>query len=135
MADLSITAANVVKGAGSTTRSGTCGTAAITAGDALYTLSGALELADTATAVTAACVGIALCDAAAGQPVVYLAAGLIDPGAIVAIGTYYALSATAGNIAPIADCAAGDFVTGLGFGTAADEITVAINASNVQVPA
>lgn len=134
MADLSITAANVVKGAVSTTRAGTAG-AAITAGDALYTLDGKLVLANTATAATAMCVGIALNDAAAGQPVVYLAAGKIDPGATVAIGTYYVLSATAGNICPIADLVSTDYVTGIGFGTAADEITVAINASGVAVPA
>jgi len=133
MADLSITAANVVKYSNATTRTGTAG-AAITAGDVLY-LDTTLKLADTDTAAKATAVGIALNDAAIGQPVVYLVAGGINPGATVAIGTYYVISATAGNICPVADLVPGDYCTGLGWGTTTSRIEVNINVSGVAIPA
>lgn len=134
MADLSITAANVVKYSNATTRTGTAG-AAITAGDVLY-LDTTMKLAQADTATKAAAVGIALNDAASGQPVVYLVSGGINPGATVAIGTVYVVSDNAaGAIAPVADLASEDYVTILGVGTTTSRIEVNINVSGVAIPA
>lgn len=138
MADLTITAANVAKVAG-TTRYGTAG-AAITAGDALYLDSGTstLKLLDADdTAAAAVLEGIALNDGASGQPVAYLAPGdgaIINPGATVTVGEIYVASGTAGAIAPKADLATGDYVTIIGIGLTSSTMSVVGEASGVQVP-
>jgi hypothetical protein len=133
MADLSITAANVVKYSGSTTRTGTAG-AAIAAGDTLYLDGTTLKLAQADSLVKAACVGIALNGAATGQPVTYLVAGGINPGAAVTVGLYYCVSDNAaGKIAPNADLGATAYPTGLGFATTTSRIEVVINQSGVVI--
>jgi len=135
MADLSITAANVVKYASATTRTGTAG-ATIAAGDTLYldSADSLLKLALADTAAKAACVGIALDGAATGQPVVYLAAGGINPGAAVTVGVYYCVSDNAaGKIAPIADISSTFYPTGLGFATTTSRIEVVLNAPGVVI--
>ncbi len=138
MADLAPTAANVVKYSGSTTRTGTAG-ATIVAGDVLYldSATSTLKLALADTAAKAAAVGIALDGGASGQPIVYLAAGGINPGvgATVAIGTYYCVSDNAaGKIAPLADISAEKYITGLGFGTTTTRIEVDLNIPAVAIP-
>ncbi len=134
MADLSPTAANVLKASRSVTRVGTAG-AAITAGDVLYGSTSELLLAQADTSAKATAVGIALCDAAEGQPVVYLVSGGINPGATVTVGEYYVVSSNAaGKMAPLSDLTEDDYVTGLGFATTASNIDIDINVTGVQVP-
>lgn len=135
MADLAPTAANVVKYTGSTTRTGTAG-ATIAAGDVLYldSATSTLKLALADTAAKSAAVGIALDGAATGQPVVYLAAGGINPGAAVTVGVYYCVSDNAaGKIAPIADISATFYPTGLGFATTTSRIEVVLNVPGVVI--
>jgi len=90
---------------------------AITAGQALFKdkASGDAMLSKTSDEDSASFVGIALNNASVGQPVNALKSGLITLGTgTVVQGEGYALSATAGMIAPIADKIAGEVVTVLG---------------------
>jgi hypothetical protein len=104
MADLTITAANVVPESNAVLMQGTAG-ATITAGQALYidATTNTLKLAQAdGTAAEAAAVGIAVNGASSGQPVIY------QTGGDLALGTgtnavVYVVSATAGGIAPNAD--------------------------------
>ena len=129
MADLTITAANVAKGTGSSTANGTAG-ATITAGQVVYLDSSdsLYKLADTdsATAAVRSPVGIALHAALAGQPLTILTGGLITIGATTVVGVPYYLSGTAGGICPYADVAAGDYPVFLGIGTSTAQIKVSI---------
>lgn len=137
MTDLSITAASVLKGTGAQLGYGTAG-AAITAGDTLYidtADSNKLKLADCdGASALRTCVGIALCDAASGQPVTYQKAGEITLGAILTAGTIYVLSDTAGGIMPAADLEAGDYVTILGVAKSTSVLSMNIfNSGNTAV--
>jgi len=135
MADLTITPADVLAHDGATKDAGTAG-AAVTAGQTLYRASdGKLYKADCTTAVKARAVGVALNDAAAGQPVAYAKAGGLDPGATVAVGEVYGVTDTPGGVGPVSERGAGDFITILGVGVAADRIELAINKSEVAIPA
>jgi len=123
MSDISITAANVVKGANAKTRRGRAG-ATITAGQTLYEDSSDnfdLKLADAnASAATANCVGIALHGASDGQPLEYVYEDdEFTPGGTLSISAaaddgVYVLSGTAGGIAPVGDLAAGMYPVILG---------------------
>lgn len=138
MADITITAANVVAGSNAVIGYGTAG-ATITAGQTLYADSSdsdSLKLADADdTAAKATVVGIALHGASDGQPLQYIKTGTITIGGTVAVGTVYVQSGTAGGIAPVADLASGDYTTTLGIGKTASTIDVRIHNSGVQVPA
>ncbi|QDP55375.1 MAG: hypothetical protein Tp176DCM1853251_59 [Prokaryotic dsDNA virus sp.] len=115
MADLTITAANVIRGANAVITRGTAG-AAITAGQIIYAdASDAFQLAD-ADAFTAGVteVFMALNGAATGQPVTALKSGDVALGAILTAGSAYYLSGTAGGIMPAADLTVGDEVVQLG---------------------
>jgi hypothetical protein len=129
MADLSITAANVIAGSGAKIVHGTAG-ASITAGQVLYldSAAGTYKLADTdsATAAARSPAGIALNAAGTGQPVAVLTAGPITIGATVAVGDVYYLSGTAGGLAPVADVAAGDYPCVIGICTSTSVLNVNI---------
>jgi hypothetical protein len=122
MADLVITAANVLKGSGASLGSGIAGET-ITAGQALY-----LKAADSrlwkaqcdGTTEEAAVVGIALHGATAGQPLSYQASGTMNIGGTTVKTTVYVLSATAGGVAPLADLIATNKIVHLGYATATD---------------
>jgi len=137
MADLSITAANVAPGTSVSKQEWTAG-ATITAGEAVYIDSSDSNKAKLAqsdgTSAEAEVKGIALCGASSGQPVVIATNGTMDLGATLTLGTIYVLSQTAGKIAPTADLASGDYTSVIGVGTAADELTLAITNSGVEVP-
>lgn len=136
MADVSVTAANVVAVAGSNIIDGTLG-ATITAGQSLYydTTAGTYKLADAnASAATGSLDGIALTGGSSGQPVKILTDGNYNPGGTVVVGTIYVLSATAGAICPAADLASGHYVNVLGVGTTASNIKVTRCKSGVAVP-
>lgn len=130
MADLSITASQIVQ---STTTShiehGVAGEA-ITAGQPVYKLAsdGKMYKADAnASAASAAALGIATCNAnAAGVAISWQKAGTITIGAAASItaGAIYFVSATAGGICPEADLTTGHYVTFLGVGTSSNGIAM-----------
>jgi len=125
MADLVITAANVVSVGRATVRTGTAG-AAIAAGEVCYrdTADQRFKLADADASfiddVTE--VAVAINSAAAGQPITLAAVGNINMGSVFTAGVSYYLSATPGKIAPRADLGAGDRVIFLGVARSATQI-------------
>ncbi|PDT79961.1 hypothetical protein [Sinorhizobium sp. BJ1] len=139
MADLTITAANVVSGAGAAIEHGTAG-ATVTAGQIVYldsTTTGKWQLAD-ADAATAAArgqgkIGVALHGAALNQPLAVQTAGPITIGATVVGGTAYYLSPNPGGIAPLADILTGDYVTLIGIATSTSAIKLDFQYSGVAL--
>lgn len=135
MADLTITAASVLKGTGAVTTRGTAGTS-ITAGQVVYADSsdgGKYKLADcTTSAATAAAVGIALHAAADEQPLQILTSGPITIGATVVAGTSYILS-TSGGICPDADKTTSDRVVRLGYASSASVLQIYIQNTGVTL--
>ena len=129
MVDLSITASEVIPGTGAVLKTATA-SVAITAGQAVYIVeaNGQAALADKNTsATTAQAKGIAVNNAAAGQPVKYQTAGTIDLGATAAAasGVVYVLS-DSGGISPAADIASSDYAVVLGVGKGSDEVGIGI---------
>lgn len=126
MADLTITAANVVN-VSCRVAHGTFG-ATVTAGQAVYidTADGnSLKPADTnsGTAAARTFAGIALNGGGDGQAAAYATGdGLIDMGATLTVGEVYVLSANAGGIAPVGDLATGHYTCVLGVATAANRL-------------
>lgn len=115
MADITVTAANVKKGANAKTKKGTAG-ATITAGQTVYldTTDGTYKLADAnASPATANVEGIALHGASANQPIeIVYEDDDFTPGATLSLSAaadsgVYVLSGTAGGIAPMDDLANG----------------------------
>lgn len=129
MADLTITAANVVPDSGARVARGYAGEA-ITAGDVVYldTVNNEYLLADadSATAAANSPSGIALNGASDGQPVAVLVHGDVTLGSVLTAGVAYYLSATAGGIAPYADLVSGDNVVLLGIAKSATVLHVKI---------
>lgn len=136
MADITITAANVIAGAGANTENGSLGAAA-TAGQVLYKAAadGLWYLADnnSATAAARQAMGIALNGGGVGQPVRVLLSGPITIGATLTPGIAYYLSDTAGGICPVADLGTGEYSCFLGLATSATVIDVAIKYSGIAL--
>ena len=134
MADLSITAANVVAGTGAAIRTGTAG-ATITAGQAVYldrtTETWKLADTDSGTAAARAVEGIALNGASASQTVSVCTSGPVTIGATIAAGVFYYLSGTAGGICPVGDVAPGDYPAIIGYGISTSVLQVNIVTSGV----
>lgn len=137
MADLTITAANVVKGSNAKTVNGTAG-ATITAGQAVYldqatTGKWLLADADGASAAIRAGekAGIALNGASDGQPITVLLSGNITIGATLTAGTAYYLSDTPGGICPLADVTGGDYYVLLGLASSTSVLAIDIQYSGV----
>lgn len=130
MADLSITAANVIAGNG-TKEAGVAG-ATITAGKAVYydEATAKWKLADCDDASAAVRMssksGIALNGASDGQPLVVFRKGDITIGATLTAGTAYYLSPTAGGICPLADVQAGDNIVQIGLAKSTTVLEVGI---------
>jgi len=127
MADLSQTAANVALGASTTPTRVVQYGEAVTQGMPLYFASdGKWYQADANDTAAKAAVGaIAVSPGAInGYGLVALPAStpgksLVNLGATLAVGTVYAVSATKGAIAPLADIVSTQFVTVLGIATTA----------------
>jgi hypothetical protein len=120
MADLTITAANVIAGSGADVTRGIAG-ATVTAGQAVYldtasTGKWLLADSDAASAITrgSASFGVALNGASNGQPLAVQTGGDITIGATMTAGVAYYLSDAPGAICPFADLATGDYVTLIG---------------------
>lgn len=124
MADITVTAANVLKSTNAQTGSGIAGET-ITAGQCLYIKSTDSKLYKAqcdGTAEEAGIVGIALHGASAGQPLVYQNFGKITIGGTVAVGEVYGVSSAAGGIAAVGDCTTGLRRALIGYGTSVTEI-------------
>lgn len=137
MADLTITAANVVSASGSVRGSGFSNDTIVAGKNIAKDPSdGLYYLADnnSATAARRHTDGVALNAASPGQPVDFHVSGNLNPGATVVVGTIYVLSATAGGICPAADLASGSYTSILGVGTTASNIACQIQNSGVAVP-
>jgi hypothetical protein len=136
MADLSLTAANVVAGSGAVVEAGTAG-ATITAGQVVYrdSADNKYKLADnnSATEAVRAPRGIALNGASDGQPLSILRSGSITLGAVLTAGVAYYLSDTPGGICPVADLASGEYATALGIATSTSVLNVNITQSGVAL--
>ena len=132
MADISVTAANVVPGSEAIYVDGTAGET-ITAGMTCYlgTDSKYYKADNNDTAAKAVVKGIALNGASLNQPIRIQTGGTITIGATVAVGTIYVQSTTAGGIAPSADLATGNYVTILGVATTAAIIKLGLNVSGI----
>ncbi|MCX5478456.1 hypothetical protein OSH08_05540 [Kaistia geumhonensis] len=127
MADLSITAANVIAGDDSVQASGIAGEA-VAAGKVGYynTSTRRYMLADSNSATVEARRGtcIFLNGAAAGQPVKVHRAGDITIGATLTAATAYYLSDTPGGICPLADVGSGEYVCQVGLARSTTVLTV-----------
>lgn len=136
MADLTITAANVVAGTTAARDSGTAGEA-IAAGQAVYRSSTTnkwmLADSDSATAEAKRATGIALNGAALNQPISVLKSGEITIGATLTAGTAYYLSATPGGICPVADVSTGDDVCLVGLAKSTSVLVVNIQSPGVTL--
>lgn len=133
MADLTITAANVVVDTNATIEHGFA-SAAITAGQVVHKdANGKYALADTdsATALARKPRGIALNGGAIGQPIAVLTKGDVTIGATIEAGTGYWLSGTAGGLCPVADVASGDYPCLIGIGKSTTVLTVDIQGGDV----
>jgi hypothetical protein len=131
MADLAITAANVISGAGARIDRKRTAAVAITAGQWVYRDGDQYKLADCNSATAAARVpdGIALNGAAAGQPLAVQTGGDITIGATLTPGTTYYLSGTAGGTRPGTDNTTGDYPCVVGIARSASLLRIGINAA------
>lgn len=135
MADLTITAANVVASANAVRESGTAG-ATITAGQLVYldTTDMRYKLADNnGAAALRVPNGVALNGAANNQPLVIQKAGDITIGATMTAGVAYYLSDTPGGICPVADLASGEYPCIIGIAKSASLMEVGIHPSGVAL--
>lgn len=134
MADISITAANVISRGQRIDR--TAG-ATVAAGEVVYddTDAGNSKLADndSATAAVRSPKGIALNGAATGQPLKVHTRGPLAVGAVLTPGVAYYLSGTPGKICPVADLASGDYPVLIGIATSASVLDVNIQESGVAL--
>lgn len=135
MADLVITAANVIAGDNADIEYGRAG-AAITAGMAVYLneTTRKYPVADnnSATASARRARGIALNGAADGQPLAIIKGGPLTIGATLTPGTAYYLGES-GAICPASDLGAGEYVCLLGIAASASVLNVDIQFPNVAL--
>lgn len=142
MADLSVTAANVIA-SGSAVKSFGIAGEAITAGQAIYKNTAdnnKLYKADCTTAAKAVCCGIALNGGSAGQQIDYVIEDPdFTPGAtlslsVAAVDGVYILS-TAGGICPSVDAAASDYPVVLFVAKSASKAVMKIAAGTAALTA
>lgn len=135
MADIVITAANVVPGSNATVEHGTFG-ATITQGIVAYrdAADGKYKIADKNSATAAAKVarGIALNAGSDGQPGAIIRSGDVTIGATLVAGTTYVLSDD-GGISPQADATTGDTVVVIGVATSTSVLHVDIQNTGVTL--
>lgn len=136
MADLTITAANVVAGSDATREVGMAGET-IAAGKAVYRAAGTglwmLADSNSATLEARRAGGIALCGSSLNQPIVVQTSGPITIGATLTAGTAYYLSDTAGGICPLADVGSGEAVCLLGLAASTTVLNVGIQYPGVTL--
>ena len=143
MANISQTAASVGIGSVATPTRKVAAGEAITQGMPVYKATDGkyyqCDANDSATAIKARCGGIAITPAGAADASFVIAEpgnepgqSLVNLGATLVVGGVYAVSATKGAIAPIADITTGDFVTTIGIATTAALLDFQVAVSNTQ---
>lgn len=136
MADLVITAANVIAGSNATASKVAAAGEVINAGQAIYMASATkkwmLADSDSATAEARKATHIALNSAGNGQPLVGQSAGDITIGATLTAGATYFLSNTPGGICPDADVGAGEYVCMVGIAKSTSVLTLYFNFPGVS---
>lgn len=140
MADLSLTASQVLKGTGANIKRRLAGED-VDQGEIVYLKSADdrfwLAQSD-GTEAEADAVGVVLNSAKAGQPCEVQefqkgATITLGAGASMTEGVTYYLSNTAGGICPLADLSAGDYVTIVGVATSASVLRLLLDATGAQV--
>lgn len=136
MAALTITAANVIPGAGKVIKSDIAGET-ITQGMAIYKKAsdGKMYKCDAnASAEAANASGISVSSALVNQPIQYQNAGKLAFGAILTVGVWYVAGATvAGDINPSTDLASGWYSTLLFVAVTTSEAEFHLKASGVAL--
>lgn len=136
MADLTITAANVLAGDGANIAHGHAG-ATVTAGQPLYRdpTDSKMKLSDnnSATAAARKVKGIALNSASNDQPLAYLTEGPITIGGTLTAGVAYYLSDTPGGICVVSDLALGEYPVIIGIALSATVLDVQIQEAGVAL--
>ena len=135
MADISITAANVVPGSDAIRESGTAG-ATITAGQLVYldTSDMKFKLADSnGAAALRVPNGIALNGASNGQPLSVQKGGDITIGGTLTAGIPYFLSDTPGGLCPLPDVGTGEYSCIVGIAKSTSVLAVNIQPSGVAL--
>lgn len=135
MAELTITAANVIPVTGYTYIDGVAGET-VTRGMVVY-----LKAADSrywksqhdGTAAESTAVGVALNDAGAGQPIRIMTSGSLGLGAILTVGVVYCVGATAGSICVDADVGSADYKTIVGVASTTSNLVLKIYPSGVAL--
>ncbi|MGO8211841.1 hypothetical protein ACC782_33715 [Rhizobium ruizarguesonis] len=136
MADLVITAANVLAASNAERDNGIAGET-IAAGKAIYlaATTNRWMLADSNSATVEArqAKAIALNGASVGQPVSFQKSGDITIGATLVAGTAYYLSDTPGGICPLADVGTGEYVCLLGLAKSTSVLAIGIQFPGVAL--
>lgn len=136
MADLILTAASVLPGAGASTKNVTSG-ATIVAGKTVVrdpaTSKWVLADSNHATVALRTTGGIALNGASDGQPLTILTGGPITLGAVLTAGVGFYQSDTPGGICPVADVGAGERAVFLGIATSTSSLAVDIQDSGANL--
>lgn len=134
MADITITAANVVPGAGAQIKQGYAGET-IAQGKAVYksASTGKWMLADSnaATAEVRAATGVSLNAASANQPITVQTKGRVTIGATLTAGLPYYLSDTPGGICLVADVGAGEYICVIGMAVSTTQLDLVFNYTGV----
>ena len=133
MAELTITAANVLEGAGAVVETTCTFGETITIGMPVYkhVTTGKLMKAVSTSAAAALVYGITLNGGSLDQPAAVIRAGTYVVGATLSIGEVYVLAETAGKIQTAAETLQGEFVTVLGIATTAANLLLGITASGI----
>jgi hypothetical protein len=136
MADLTITAANVVSGSGATVERGSFGEA-VTAGQVVYKSSTTNKYmkadSNSVTVEARHALGIALNGGSLDQPAEVQKSGKITIGAALTAGSDYYLSDTPGGICPRADVGTGEYVCLLGLAESSSVLDLNIQFPNVAL--
>jgi hypothetical protein len=136
MADLTITAGNVVSGSNASIVEGRLGEA-VTAGQAVYLSSTSQKWmkadSNSVTAEARHAIGIALNGGSTDQPIQIQKAGDITLGATLTPGVAYYLSDTPGGVCPVADVGTGEYVCLLGLAKSASVLGLDVQFPNVAL--
>jgi hypothetical protein len=137
MADLTITAANVVAGSNAIVNRSRNAGETVPAGKTVYLSSTTKkwQLADSnsATAEAKKAGGVALNTASLNQPLAVATGGDVVMGATLVPGSPYYLSETPGGIQPAADLGSGENVCQIGLAKDATTLTIDIQAPGVTL--
>ena len=134
MADVTVTANEVLPDSGSRLETHTLG-GTVTAGQTVYkNTSGLIVAADAGAAATSTVLGIAMTGGVTSQSIVVCVGGTLDPGFTCGVGTPYFQSNTAGGICPAADLANPMRTSVIGVGITASQLGLVLYNSGATVP-